>query len=136
MVPRRSEPRGRLRSRKETNPHKLPNEKGRPRQAAFPFEFSGYGASNAFAVYATINRYRRSMMSPRTAPAPNQSTADAEKTLRSIMIADRKVLRRRSDNEGDRLTPEGRAAIRAARQRHKLKSAMSPGHNSGRIRYG
>jgi hypothetical protein len=61
-------------------------------------------------------------MSRFISPLSNPSTADAEKILRSIMIADSKVLRRRSDNEGDRLTPEGRDAIRAARQRHKLKS--------------
>jgi hypothetical protein len=48
---------------------------------------------------------------------PQSSTRDDEKILRALMLADRRVLRRREDNAGDRLTDEGRAAIRAARQR-------------------
>jgi hypothetical protein len=69
---------------------------------------------------------------------PQSSTRDDEKILRALMLADRVVLRRRADKTADRLTPEGRAAIRAARQRqaarnHQKKSqpAPSPGHNPG-----
>jgi hypothetical protein len=40
------------------------------------------------------------------------------------MIADRRVLRRREDQE-DRLTPEGREAIRAARARQAERNRKS-----------
>ena len=75
--------------------------------------------------------------------ATKSSTRDAEKILRSIMIADRTVLRRRESSQ-DRLSPEGREAIRAARQRqaarnHQLKSktaVVPPTLNREGKRYG
>ena len=76
---------------------------------------------------------------------PNSSTRDDENMLRALMLADRDVLRRRGEVDetlSPRLSPEGREAIRAARQRQaerysrlRNQPAASPG-TTRRASYG